>query len=333
MANPPARSLATQLGALSLNREDTPLRSANNGTAGPSTLKSSIQSFAPSSSSSGSKSKFSFNFPLPSTDSPSNVGGARRVSSPRKSSGTRVRISDKEGNAQADTPSEFKFSFTPPKVHDNGREGRLFQSGVAVDKTFSIHLLHDSTPLPSPSLSREVSPEPSCNPVPAIGFNFKPPTSTVPSASTAGQTAASGWLSVSPGMPSSSPKPRPSAPAPNPKIDTTTLDARRHTRSVSEVATSHHAVDQTPTPYDPKDEAAPVHPFFSTTFQTALKDGANIAKETIFRSRKLAPSYSPKSDPNLNRFIQDAGSLMRFQGSDTRTIAVLGDSGEGKLLD
>lgn len=83
-------------------------------------------------------------------------------------------------------------------------------------------------------------------------------------------------------------------------------------------------------PYDIEDEARPSHPLFTSTFQNALKDGFRIAKDTVSAIDKMRAGGLVESDTDLKKFLDDAKALQRFQGSDTRTIAVLGDSGEGK---
>lgn len=79
--------------------------------------------------------------------------------------------------------------------------------------------------------------------------------------------------------------------------------------------------------YDVRDEEAPIEPFFTPTFQTALQNGLGIANKVVSAIEKLVGSSAPSSD--LERLSRDAKLLGAFYGSDTRTIAVLGDSGEG----
>ncbi|KAI1057394.1 hypothetical protein LB507_011543 [Fusarium sp. FIESC RH6] len=81
------------------------------------------------------------------------------------------------------------------------------------------------------------------------------------------------------------------------------------------------------TPYDAAAEAAPPHPLFSATFQDALKQGPEIAQEAVRAIQTLRTSIN---DNKLVKLLADAMALRRFRGTDTRTIAVLGDSGEGK---
>jgi 3-mercaptopyruvate sulfurtransferase SseA len=83
------------------------------------------------------------------------------------------------------------------------------------------------------------------------------------------------------------------------------------------------------TPYDAAAEAALPHPLFSTTFQSALKQGPEIAQEATKALEKMQIGVK---DAEVSKFLADARALQRFQGTDTRTIAVLGDSGEGKKI-
>jgi hypothetical protein len=97
-------------------------------------------------------------------------------------------------------------------------------------------------------------------------------------------------------------------------------------RSVSDVSDVSDNNDNTG-PYDVRNEEAPLEPFFTSSFQTALKNGLGIASKVDTAIEKLVGSSEPSSD--LERLFQDAKRLGTFQSSDTRTIAVLGDSGEG----
>lgn len=97
-------------------------------------------------------------------------------------------------------------------------------------------------------------------------------------------------------------------------------------RSASDVSGISDINDST-TPYDVRDEETPLEPFFTPSFQTALQDGLRIANKVENAIEKLVGSSKPSND--LERLLTDARRLKTFQSSDTRTIAVLGDSGEG----
>lgn len=80
-------------------------------------------------------------------------------------------------------------------------------------------------------------------------------------------------------------------------------------------------------PYDLRNEETPQHRFFSAEFQSALQKGLKIARDTARVVEKLEAVVT---DNALTKFHETANRLRVFHGSDTRTIAVLGDSGEGK---
>ncbi|RYP86399.1 hypothetical protein DL770_004904 [Monosporascus sp. CRB-9-2] len=80
--------------------------------------------------------------------------------------------------------------------------------------------------------------------------------------------------------------------------------------------------------YNVRDEQPPTHPFFTRSFQTALKDGLDIAKGIANMIQSIPDSI--ERGPEIQRLLEDAKILSSFIGSDTRTIAVLGDSGQGK---
>ena len=99
-----------------------------------------------------------------------------------------------------------------------------------------------------------------------------------------------------------------------------------HSRKPSETSMVSEKSD-TQAPYDVRDEEAPLEPFFTPVFQTALQGGLNIAKNLVGAIERFGGSSEPRGD--LSRLLKDAKALSSFQTSDTRTIAVLGDSGEG----
>ena len=99
-------------------------------------------------------------------------------------------------------------------------------------------------------------------------------------------------------------------------------------RSVSDASVVSDDIDDS-NPYDVRDEEAPLEPFFTPAFQTALRNGLGIANRTVTAIERLVGSSQPTGD--LERLLNDAKSLSTFQSSDTRTIAVLGDSGEGNF--
>ncbi len=99
-------------------------------------------------------------------------------------------------------------------------------------------------------------------------------------------------------------------------------------RSVSDASVVSDDIDDS-NPYDVRDEEAPLEPFFTPAFQTMLRNGLGIANRTVTAIERLVGSSQPSGD--LERLFNDAKNLSTFQSSDTRTIAVLGDSGEGNF--
>lgn len=97
-------------------------------------------------------------------------------------------------------------------------------------------------------------------------------------------------------------------------------------RSISDV--SIISDDERSIPYDVRNEEAPEEPFFNPTFQAALGKGIELAKDVADGLEECELTGDSQSD--LNRLWNDAKALSHFQSSDTRTIAVLGDSGEGQ---
>ena len=76
-----------------------------------------------------------------------------------------------------------------------------------------------------------------------------------------------------------------------------------------------------------RDEEAPYEPFFTSVFQAALQNGLDIANKVVSTIDNLFGSSESSSE--LERLYRDARRLGTFENSNTRTIAVLGDSGEG----
>ena len=81
--------------------------------------------------------------------------------------------------------------------------------------------------------------------------------------------------------------------------------------------------------YDVNSERAPSHPFFTQALQQALISGAGTAKQAAAYIQDL----NEIDDPGVvaTKLLRDAKKLSAFHAEDTRTIAVLGDSGEGLM--
>ena len=82
-------------------------------------------------------------------------------------------------------------------------------------------------------------------------------------------------------------------------------------------------------PYDvKKDEAFPSHPFFTEEFQSkGIVKGTECARTISNALQTLAGPA--QQDPHRLRLVADAKGLSQFESQEKRTIAVLGDSGEG----
>jgi hypothetical protein len=80
-------------------------------------------------------------------------------------------------------------------------------------------------------------------------------------------------------------------------------------------------------PYNINKEPAPNEPFYSPLFQSTLKTGIKIASDAADGTTKL---QGVVSNQRLRNLQEDAELLKNYQSSGTRTIAVLGDSGQGE---
>lgn len=103
----------------------------------------------------------------------------------------------------------------------------------------------------------------------------------------------------------------------------------RHQSRASDVSVFSDEAESPP-PYDVRSEGAPAHEFFTARFQSTLREGLEIAKDTLKVLEKLDSHV--RDDADLKKLLNDAYQLSAFEGSDTKTIAVLGDSGEGMYV-
>ncbi|MBE3047626.1 hypothetical protein IMZ48_34955 [Candidatus Bathyarchaeota archaeon] len=85
-----------------------------------------------------------------------------------------------------------------------------------------------------------------------------------------------------------------------------------------------------PAPYDVSAERMPDHRVFSIEFQDMLQRGMGIARGTVAAIDRLTAVVG--DDDTLADLRKDALRLSSFRATDTKTIAVLGDSGEGRFL-
>ncbi|KAM0295276.1 hypothetical protein ACHAPM_010801 [Fusarium culmorum] len=205
----------------------------------------------------------------------------------------------------------FQFGGRDQNVSSTDRDARA--------ESFSFGTLHNMTPLPSPSPSRAATPQqsPSAyvtaspakiahaaseNGTKAPAFSFLSP----PSSDSRRQSSS--LLSSTPSTPSQPGVDKPesggiASPTPEPSVPIT--------------------------PYDARAESAPPHALFTATFQDVLKQASDIAQKAVRSIEKMQTGAPKDEGSEIDKFLGDAKRLQRFQGTDTRTIAVLGDSGEG----
>ncbi|RFU23756.1 hypothetical protein B7463_g12581, partial [Scytalidium lignicola] len=74
-------------------------------------------------------------------------------------------------------------------------------------------------------------------------------------------------------------------------------------------------------------EDAPAAPFYTRAFQSALRDGEGIAHAA---TEALAGMCELDNNPVLQALRSMSEGLSKYRSSETKTIAILGDSGEGK---
>jgi hypothetical protein len=82
-------------------------------------------------------------------------------------------------------------------------------------------------------------------------------------------------------------------------------------------------------PYNVRDEIAPAGQYFSPLFQAALQRSLGIAKKAASAIEGAKNNFR-RTDNDLNRLLNDAMELHTFESTNTRTVGVLGDSGEGE---
>ncbi|KFY43961.1 hypothetical protein V494_01724 [Pseudogymnoascus sp. VKM F-4513 (FW-928)] len=86
--------------------------------------------------------------------------------------------------------------------------------------------------------------------------------------------------------------------------------------------------NNTITPYDVDSEAPPSELFYSPGFQSMRNKGFDITNQICIALGKSR--LSPVEGDNLQQLICDAKGLCKPEAPETRIVAILGDSGEGK---
>lgn len=94
----------------------------------------------------------------------------------------------------------------------------------------------------------------------------------------------------------------------------------------SSLTVSPPASDAKPTPYDVRDEPGPGEPFYTGEFQSALKSGIELAEEA---HQALEPLWELEPNSTTQELKKMAENLIKYGNSQPKTIALLGDSGEG----
>jgi hypothetical protein len=215
-------------------------------------------------------------------------------------------------NRSINSNAVFQFGGRDQNVASTDRGARA--------ESFSFGSLHNMTPLPSPSSSRAATPQQSPfsyvttppakithaasesdTKAPAFSFLF--------SSSSDSRRQSSSLYSSTPSTPSQPRLERPdsggiASPAPEPLAPIT--------------------------PYDARAESTPPHALFTATFQDVLKQASDIAQKVVRSIEKIQIGAPKEEGSEIDKFLGDAKRLQRFQGTDTRTIAILGDSGEGQ---
>ena len=80
--------------------------------------------------------------------------------------------------------------------------------------------------------------------------------------------------------------------------------------------------------YDETQEPLPSQSCFSSTFQGALNRGQILAGQIATALER----YTFAETAEIAAFVEKAKALSNFAISDTRTIALIGDTGNGKLI-
>ena len=110
----------------------------------------------------------------------------------------------------------------------------------------------------------------------------------------------------------------------------------RHQRSASNISAASstkaapESSDRGQAPNDIGDKEVPTQPFFTAPFQTALKHGQDIVKSSEALVQDIINIIDDGSNSFPKKLANGAQVPSAFSKSQSRTIAVLGDSGEGK---
>jgi hypothetical protein len=82
-------------------------------------------------------------------------------------------------------------------------------------------------------------------------------------------------------------------------------------------------------PYSIQNESLPAEPYYERGFQTALKQGTQLARQVATCVERCAAVDDP--DSSLHKLSQTALALSEYKAPSTRTIGIVGKSGSGKF--
>ncbi|KAF4335290.1 hypothetical protein FBEOM_10865 [Fusarium beomiforme] len=226
--------------------------------------------------------------------------------------------------------SDGVFVFGQQSPNQNVSSRNVFQFGgddhdssSLQTQPFSFQSLHNMTPLPS----RSPSPLPSCETPPRpqtsqLNLSFLTPPARTTRAQSTSNSQVPPFLFNSLSSPASDSRQR--------SLSFVSSTVSTPSRTQLETPDSNLEPPALVVPYDTRTESASPHALFTSAFQGALKQGPVIAQKAVKAIEKMQAGDPSILDSDVSRFLDDAKDLQQFQGNDTRTIAVLGDSGEGK---
>jgi hypothetical protein len=143
-----------------------------------------------------------------------------------------------------------------------------------------------------------------------------------------------GLHNASPGTPIPFPKPKQDIPTPS--IENRTPDLSPERAEVIDVRTSDSSLvkltgnlslNEKKKQYDPRDEILPDKTFFTKEFQSSLAESVNLAQKA---AKILTEIEKKDSNQAVRQLIAKADELSRYESSQMTTIALLGNSGDGK---
>lgn len=235
--------------------------------------------------------------------------------------------SRRDTTSSVTTPS-FTFDIDPSALGEGAREANhptsaetASSSPLIVYQFGSFRGLHNVTPVPSPKAEPfKLSDD--------YVFDFSLPSPKFPSPKAASKirsprnsrpSSLSDLLGYSPSTQSGRP------PAETGQSSTSEPILLLGNQSHSDLSRSVAGSQQPVVAYDVLNEETPRHPFFSNTFQATLQKGLGIAKAAT----DVLKSVRSVQGSGLDSLLKEGEDLCAFHGTSTRTIAILGDSGQG----